>query len=178
MTTSNEPRPTADKAKVQALIAELDALEAADRTSFAERLADNIMDPLLEETVAFRSEELAFKSFAAARYLVDNANEVLRRRRRGSAQQRGTREFLLKVGHERRILENIVNGMRAQRGQLPNTPNPRRRAMMELWNMVLRGEEVNQQTPRLLFEAEKAKDVERKKQERKARRASRNGNGR
>lgn len=164
--------PVADPAEVAAKIEEFVALEATDPTSFAEALADNIMEPEPAETAAFRSEELAFKSLNATKYLIENTRSVLARRRRGSEQQRRTEGFLQKVNYERRLLENIVNGLRAQRGLLPNAPNPRRRAERRLVNENLAGD-VKRGRIRELIEEEKAIDAEKKKQAKKARQQAR-----
>lgn len=167
-----ERPPLPDPALVAAKVDELVALENSDSTSFAEALADNIMEPDPVETAAFRSEELAFKSLAATRYLIENTRSVLARRRRGSEQQRRTEGFLQKVGYERRLLENIVNGLRAQRGMLPNQPNPRRRAERRLVSENLAGD-VKRGRFRELVEEERAIDAEKKKQAKKARQQAR-----
>lgn len=161
-----------DPTAVEAKIREFSALELRDRNGFAEALADNIMDPDPTETAAFRSDELAFKSLAAARYLIDNANTVMRRRRRGSQEQRGTERFMQTVGRERRILENITNGIRAKNGMLPNTPNPRQRALRRLASENLAGD-VPKGRFRDLIEEEIQVDKDRKYQQKKARQAAR-----
>lgn len=171
-TSRNEPGQVADPAAVEAKVRELLKLEASDPTSFAESLADNIMEPDPVETAAFRSEQLVFKSYAASRYLIENAKAVIARRRRGSERKRATEHYMHKVGYERRILENICNGLRAQKGLLPNAPNPRRRAERRLVNENLAGD-VKKGRIRELIEEEKAIDAEKKKQAKKARQAAR-----
>lgn len=176
MTVMTKERPSTPSAPepglVASKIAELQALELRDRNGFAELLADNIMEPDEVETAAFRSDELAFQSLAAARYLIDNANAVMRRRRRGSAEQRGTERFIQAVGRERRILENIVNGLRAKKGMLPSAPNPRQRALRRLATENLKGD-VPQGRFRELVLEEVEVDKERKRREKKERQAAR-----
>lgn len=161
-----------DPSALAAKVAELAALEARDPTTFAEALADNIMEPDPVETAAFRSDDLAFKSLVATRYLIENTQSILRRRRRGSVAQRRTEGFIQKVGRERRVLENIVNGIRARTGVLPNTPNPRQRAMRRLWNENMKGPVPAGRYRELLNEEVEAV-AERKRQAKKARQEAR-----
>lgn len=173
MTTTPPARPpTPDPEQVAAKVQEFLALETSDPTSFAEALADNIMEPDPVETAAFRHEDLAFKSLAATKYLIENANSVLKRRRRGSQQQRRTENFVQKVGLERRLLELRVNGIRAEKGLLPNAPNPRQRAMRRLATENLQGDVPKGRIRELIIE-EQEKDRERKKQAKKERQAAR-----
>ncbi|HET7386189.1 MAG TPA: hypothetical protein VFJ19_05930 [Nocardioidaceae bacterium] len=157
---------------VAAAVRDLEALEASDPTGFSEALADNIMEPDPVETEAFRSDQLVFKSLAAVRYLQENAQSVLKRRRRGSQQKRRTEGFIQKVGYERRILENVRNGVRARKGLLPNAPNPRQRALRRLASENLAGA-TPQGRFRVLVIEEQDKDKERKRQAKKQRQAAR-----
>ena len=160
----------ADAVRVQAKIKELDALEVRDPLEFAEALADNIMEPDPIETSAFRSEELVFKSYKAARYLIDHSGAVLNRRRRGSKEQQATREFMNRVGQERRLLEYIVNGLRASKGLTPNAPNPRQRALRRLATENLKGDVPRGRFRELVIEEQEV-DRERKRQQKEERRA-------
>lgn len=164
----SEAAPTKDQ--VAARIAELTALEASDPTTFAEDLADNIVEPIALDTAAFRSDELAFKSLAAANYLIDRTNEQARRHRANSDKQRATIAFGHKVARERRILENVVNGIKARNGILPAAPNPRRRAKERLWSEAMKGGPIPAGRWRQILDEEIEKDRERKKQAKKARR--------
>jgi len=120
-----------DDAAVTDLIGQLSAL---DDRAYAEALADCVMDPEPHEQAAFRSEALAVRSLAGARYLIDNVNSAIRRRDGESnrAWQARAEHFRNRVGMERRLLDAIVVGIRARAGLLPNQPNPRGRAMREL----------------------------------------------
>lgn len=169
MTTPDSP---ASPEQVAEKIRELIDLEARDRNGFAEALADNIMDPDPVETAAFRSDELAFQALAAARYLIENSQVIMRQRRRGTAAKRGTENFIQQVGRERRILENIVNGMRAKKGMLPNAPNPRQRALRRLATENLKGD-VPMGRFRDLIEEEIQADRDRKKEQKRARQLER-----
>lgn len=174
MTHDERPAATAPTPdEIAARIAELVALEASDPTTFAEDLADNIMEPLELDTRAFRSDELAFKSLAAAKYLIDRANEQARRHRANSAKQRATIAFRQKVAREGRILENVVNGIKARNGILPAAPNPRRRAKERLWSEAMKGDAIPAGRWREILDEEIEKDRERKKQAKKARRDAR-----
>jgi hypothetical protein len=178
--TTQPPDPISAE-EVSAKIQELLELER-ERGSreFAEALADNIMEPDPVETAAFRSDELAFLSYTGARYLIDHSNEVLRDRRRGSRQAHDTRRFQMEVGRERRILESIVNGIRAKKGMLPNQPNIRRRAERRLVQENLKGPVPQGRFIELLREEEereqqRKRDAKRARaQARKAQRATEN----
>lgn len=102
--------------------------------AFAEALADNVMYPDPLEQAAFRSPVLADRSLAACRFLIAEVNSTIRQREgetRG-AWLRRAEHFRHRVGMERRLLEAITAGLRAQRGVLPASPNPRARAMRRL----------------------------------------------
>lgn len=176
MTLLSNDRPQVD-ATVAEKVAELAAIEAADPTTFAEALADNIAEPLDTETAAFRSDELAFKSLAAAEYLIARTNEVVRRHRRDSDKQRASIAFGHKVARERRILENVVNGIKARNGILPAAPNPRKRAKDRLWNEAMKGGVIPPGRWRQLLDEEIEKDRARKKAAKQARREMRRANG-
>lgn len=170
--------PKDEAVRVQAKIAELDRLEVRAPVEFAEALADNIMEPDPIETQAFRSDELAFKSLKAARYLLDHSGAVLKRRRRGSQQQQATQEFMNRVGAERRHLENITNGIRAKKGLTPNAPNPRQRALRRLATENLKGDVPRGRFRELVIEEQeidRARKAEAKRQRRLARQGQRNG---
>lgn len=164
MTTEGPVDPGVTRAKIE----ELKALEQRDPNAFAEALADNIMEPDPVETAAFRSEELAFLAFNASKYLIDHANVMKRQRRRGSRLQVRTDVFIQKVGRERRVLQARVDGLRAERGILPNAPNPRGRAMRRLWNEAMRGP-VPEGRWRELLDEEAQRDRDKKRDQKRAR---------
>lgn len=116
---------------VAEVVADLEQMSDRD---FREALADNITDPVAEETEAFRSPALAFRSYAATRALIESTNSVIRAREGESDRQwrRRAEEFRTAVGMERRLLELIVAGERARRGVTAAAPNPTSRALREL----------------------------------------------
>lgn len=174
MTQDERPaQATPTPAEVAARVAELIALEASDPTTFAEELADNIVEPLELDTHAFRSDELAFKSLAAATYLIERTKEQARRHRANSDKQRATIAFGHKVARERRILENVVNGIKARSGILPAAPNPGRRAKERLWSEAMKNQPIPPGRWREILDEEIEKDRERKKQAKRARRQAR-----
>jgi hypothetical protein len=177
-TQRDQGAPTPEQ--VRARVAELVALEAQDPTTFAEALADNIVEPEALDTLAFRDEELAVKSAAACRYLVERTDEQMRRYARDKERLEGQRKFRAKVVREGRIMQSIIEGIRAKRGILPNSPNPRRRAERRFISEALAGnygEEARVAFRRLVAD-ETEKLAEQKRQAKKARRQSRREGGR
>lgn len=179
-----------DPAELAAKIAELARLEIANPQAFTQALADAIMDPIPVETAAFRSEELAFKALASAKQLIEQANYFQTNVRSNAAKKRGRAFFIQAVGRERQVLQNRVNGILAERGQLPNQPNPRRRAEKRMWNLALRGTPIPeayaadpdeaarlgvllQAMAKALYAEEVERDAERKRQQRRAARQRR-----
>ena len=180
MTTTRPEPPVVDPAEVQRLVVQLTALEAQNPRAFAESLADNIMEPDPAETLAFRSEELVAKSLVAARYLIDNTNSVMASRRRGTDLHKRTELFRNAVGRERRLLQSILDGMRARDGVLPTAPNPRGRAMRRLVNENLVGDVPKGRFRELVIEEtenDKAKRAAAKEARKKARKAVRDATG-
>lgn len=175
MSRTEQPSPPSASG-VAAKIQELQLLEQSNPAQFAEALADNIMDPDPVETAAFRSDELAYFSLSGARYLIEHSNEVLKRRRRGSRAQFDTRRFQMSVGRERRILGSIVDGIRAKNGMLPNAPNPRRRAMMRLWNENMAGP-VPAGRFRVLLDEETERDAQSKRDQKRLRKEAKRASG-
>lgn len=173
-----EPRVVVDPTELRRLIDQFVALEASDSKAFAEALADNIMEPDPAETAALRSEELAMKSLVAARFLIDNTNVVLRTKQRGTDEHRRTEHFINSVGRERRLLESIVQGLRAQHGILPTAPNPRGRAMRRLVNENMRGDVAKGRFRELVIEeteVDRQRKVREKEERKRARREARAG---
>lgn len=166
---SNQP----NSAEVADLITLLSG-QSDDR--FSEALADCIMDPVPEEVAAFRSPELAARSYAAARYLIDHANTTMRTRAGEEASnkdlRRRTEAFRNKVGRERRILEELVRSLELQRGMIRSSPNPRARAARRLKQLHLAEyqELVREETEKLAEERREAR-----RQAKAASRAARNG---
>ena len=112
----------------------IEQLTVLGDVQYAEALADCVMDPEPTEQAAFRSDALANRSLIAARYLIDHVNSTIRRNEaesNGSWAKRAE-HYRNRVGMERRLLETIVAGIRAQRGMLAAPPNPRGRALKEL----------------------------------------------
>lgn len=170
-------RPELDPRQVQATI---DQLSALSDQAYAEALADCVMLPDEFEQAAFRSEQLAQRSLIAARYLLDNVNTQIRQRpdeSKGAWGQRAS-HFRNRVGMERRILDAIVTGLRAQLGILPAAPNPRARAMRRLWSENMRGpipagrfRELLEEEQQRDADARRAAKEERKRQRREAKAA-------
>lgn len=170
--TSDDAQPI-DPTEVEAKIREFEALELRDPAEFREALATNIMEPDPVETLAFRSETLAWKALASARELIEQAQSFQARDRKGSRTRRGRDAFIQKVGRERRILQMRVDGFRAEKGILPNTPNPRRRAEKRLWSEAMKGEAIPAGRWREILTEEIEKDKQRKRDQKKARQAAR-----
>ena len=170
--TTGKGRPIVDPVEVAQRAQELAELHARDPHEYAEALADAIMAPDPVESAAFRHEDLAFQSLAAAKALIEQGLIVLGRRRKGSEEWRATNAYLVKVRHEARLLDYIVTGLKAQRGIVPNAPNPRRRAERRLVNENLAGD-VKQGRIRELIEEEKEADRVAKQAAKKERQAAR-----
>lgn len=164
-----------DPDAVASMINHLRALELRDTREFAETLVTNILDPDPVETAAFRSDELAYLSFVATRWLIDNAKDVRARKRRGSQKERATDAYIRLVGRERRVLEQIVSGLRAKNGVLPAAPNPRRRAERRLWSLAMKGEAIPAGMWRVILEEEIVRDRSRKRDQKRSRQTARRG---
>lgn len=173
MSDERDPRGSgADHGRVTDLIAEFTRLEAGDPLGFERAVAANIREAIADETAALRSAELAFKSLAAVQTLLVKTDEQIRRFARDPERLARVKRFRLQVERERRILQHIVDGERARRGIIPNSPNPRRRAERRLWSEALAGP-VPAGRARELLEEEIAKKKERQKQAKQARRDER-----
>lgn len=150
-------RPTrpvleADPAEVQRLT---QYLAGQPHLKFTEALMDCLMDPVPAEVLAFRSDALAEKTLAACVQLLDQLNQQIASNGKGmrrfeglrgaalAAEQRAWRQDVFRireaVGIERRLVQDIVRGMRARNGQLGFAPNPRGRAMRELVRLNVSG---------------------------------------
>lgn len=123
--------PPPDPAHVADLIGQLAALQDG---AYADALAVNITEPDADEQAAFRSAELAQRSLVACRFLIENVNATIRRKsdESGKAWVLRAEHFRSRVGMERRLLEAVVAGLRAEKGILSSAPNPRGRAMRTL----------------------------------------------
>lgn len=162
-------RPTVDPTDLVQHVRRL--LLLTDDRAYAQALADSIMDPIAEEQAAFRSPELAQRSLVATRFLIDDVNAAIQRKADESTKSWRSRadHFRNRVGMERRLLEAIVDGLRAQRGILPAQPNPKARAMRRLWSENMAGD-VPKGRYRELLELEQQADADRaarQKEERK-----------
>jgi hypothetical protein len=110
------------------------SLRGIDLVEFSERLRLNIHDPDSVEEAVFRSPEFAERSWNATRRLL----EELRRQERdaramGEKLARGREIFRQRVGVERRTLDVVLAGLRAQNGGIGwSSPNPRMRAFESL----------------------------------------------
>ena len=125
-------RPEIDPVELRSTIEYLSSRTDED---FRDALADNLFEPDEVETAAFRHTELAWRSLAAARYLIDHANTTIKARE-GDQSKKGaqlaTARFRDRVGMERRLLESIVAGDRARNGILSNAPSAQSRALRRL----------------------------------------------
>lgn len=163
-----------DPTEIERLIRSFADQEARDPRAFAEAVADNIMDPVTEETAALRSDELAPKTLIAVRFLIDHTLNATKRPPKGSDAERRRNHFLTSVNRERRVLEMIVAGIRAKNGVLPNAPNPRARALQRLANENLAGDVPRGRFRDLLNEEEELVRA-RKREAKQARRDARKG---
>lgn len=132
--TERPERLGPESIEVQATIPVLQRLTERE---FASELADWVMDPEPSEVLkaAFRSPALVTRSAAATKYLIANANTTIRYAEGESNKSKARRaaRFRDAIGLERRLLETILAGWRAQqKGVLPNAPNPRQRAFEDL----------------------------------------------
>lgn len=122
------------------LISQFIELEASDPRAFTQQIADNVMEPVRAETMALRSPELVNKTMVAVRSLLEETSTAHRKVRKGSEEERRRNFFLAQVSRERRMLEVVISGLRAQGFNLPPAENPRKRAMVRLANENLRGD--------------------------------------
>lgn len=110
-------------------------LSRVSDVAFAESLADCIMDPDAIEQAAFRSAELVERSRIAAKFLIDTTNSRIRSNAPDASKKEWEQRasyFRDRVGMERRLLDRVALGLRAQLGELPTPPNPRAQAYREL----------------------------------------------
>jgi hypothetical protein len=155
----------------------IEYLEGQTDARFQQSLADCIMDPDDLEQAAFRSEQLAFRSLAAAKTLIEQTNRLLVRKQGESTKgwQVRTEHFRTRVGMERRILQTITDGIRARDGFVASAPNPVQRAMRRLAQLNRAGD-VPKGTIYRLVEEERQKDADqlakRKAERAEARRAA------
>ena len=139
MADNRPPRQEIDPQRLAGLIQVLDRQTDVD---FAEALADCIMDPEPVEVAAFRSGQLAHRSLAATQFLIDHANTTINTREGEDAsrkwKQRATARFRDRVGLERKLLIQIVNGELARQGRDPsNAPSAQGRALRRLKQLHL-----------------------------------------
>lgn len=113
------------------MVAELSAL---NENRFMRAVSENLHDENPVETAAFRHPDLVFRTQAALRALLDQTNTQLRRREGETNKEwrRRAEHFRTIVGRERRLVETIITGLRAQRGIEFAAPNPRARAFRRL----------------------------------------------
>ncbi|MGL5816640.1 MAG: hypothetical protein ACRCYR_03685 [Phycicoccus sp.] len=157
-----------DQAEVERQIVLLAAL-SDDR--FADALADNIMDPVPDETAAFRSAELVKRSEAACSFLIQGAAARVSDLYKGADadarnKRRRVEHFKNKMAYERAILRTIITESDARNGLLRNRQNPRARAMKRLAQLNLAGD-VPRGTYRRLLDEETEKDAERRRQQKR-----------
>ena len=123
--------PTVDPSELRDMIEELSALPEDEYTR---ALGRNLTDEDPVETAAFRSPELVQRTAIAARMLIEQTTTTIKRREGESTGQwkhRAT-QFRILAQRERHVCTVIVDGLRAQRGILPNSPSPRARAARRL----------------------------------------------
>lgn len=124
-----------DPSRVRAIVAHLDQLPDV---KYAEVVANVVMsrpeDLDVDAQAAMRTPALVAKSLAAVRFHIDQANARLKRSEGEDVREwrRRQEHFKHRMGVERRLLENVQQGVLAQRGIVPNRPNPRQRAMERL----------------------------------------------
>jgi len=134
---ADRKRPEIDPDELRTTIEYLSSRTDED---FRDALADNIEDPVDVETAAFRDVQLAYRSLAAARFLIDHANTTIALKmadQSKKARVRGSARFRDRVGMERRLLESIVAGDRARNGILTNAPSAQGRALRRLKQLHL-----------------------------------------
>ena len=105
---SDPPMSEVDPAEVDLMIGSLARLSDV---SYAESLADCIMDPDPVERAAFRSPALVERSVIAAKYLIETTNSRIRAQaplESNRAWERRAAHFRDRVGMERRLLDRVV----------------------------------------------------------------------
>lgn len=172
-TTPEVERAAPDPARVRQLVPQLDQL---DQRMFARVVAEVVTgqrdDPSLE--AALRTPALAAKTLDAVKFHIDEANANIRKAEGESKIEARRRQehFRHRMGVWRRQLEMVVAGVRAQRGLVPNAPNPRQRAYERLVGTTITaesGERIDLYPVfRRILEDEKAKVKRRRREQRKA----------
>ena len=161
-TTSRQP--VASQALINEYVETLSNL--VDEEKFAQKLADTVMTPVEDEhdaaiIAAFRDPRLINRSVAAANYLVTRANNDMRRRVGPDASNkdlaRRTAAYLAMVGRERQILKDILKGLKATRGILDASPNPRERTKERVYQSLLAGKVITPTRAREILEEEEEK---------------------
>ena len=132
----DKPRhPVPDQALIDEVVESLSAV--IDERKYAEMLADSIMTPVgnvldAAKVLAFRDPRLINRSVAAANLLVNQVNSDMRHRVGPDASNkdlaRRTEVYKAMVGRERQLLKEVLKGLKAARGILDSSPNPRARA--------------------------------------------------
>ena len=157
-------RQTADPRDVRAAISYLEALPSeefanafarflmAPRSDHDDLYPDDTPDPVPKVAAAraFRSTVLVERSIAACELLLAQSRN--RARREGGTsddQQRRRQHFIDLVGHERKVLGQVLSGYKAQHGIVDNSPNPTRRAQERWWQIALKDPELSKVALRL-----------------------------
>ncbi len=168
----SEAQPGLDRAYVAAAVKQLGALDEHQFEIFFDR---NINSPVPEMTVAFRSDELAVRSWQTAKKIVRRINNSLhalgprnqddadRKRRRSGLEHQRTL-----VAYEEGILKHRVDDIRLQSGgTLPTAPNARAQAarilqerhIVEFLNLVREREEAIKADNKAAAKARRAERV-------------------
>jgi hypothetical protein len=130
-----QPQPSADveqpnPAELQRLITELDQLPNRE---FTRAFREYVVDQSSLEQAAYRSYQLAEKSLAAAKKIMNDVNADLRRREKQDADWAASaRRFRNLVGQEAGLIRSVVAALRQQAGHPVNSPNLRWQAAIEL----------------------------------------------
>jgi hypothetical protein len=174
------PDPEAEA--VREAIAQLGAILIEE--DFANRMVQNIAEPTAPMQRAFRSPELARRSYTAARFMIKKFNKQIAQRELTLSSSREPFEEYKRwrrnverlrdaVGLEQRHLEEIIRGMNASEGVLSTSPNPRQRALERLAEENRRGPLKRGRITQLLHEETEALEAAIAAQREKKKEASR-----
>jgi hypothetical protein len=162
--TSTPRDPVAEPALVDQVVASL--LELVDEHKYAQALADTVMTPVktnldAAKVMAFRDPRLINRSVVAANFLIARVNSDMKHRVGEDASNaelaRRTEAYRAMIGRERQILKAILAGLKAQRGILDSSPNPRARTKERVYQLLLAGKTVTPDRARQILDEEEEK---------------------
>lgn len=146
--TTTPDRPVADQPLIDEVVESLRLL--VDEEQFAQTLADSIMSPVKTKmdaavVAAFRDDRLINRSVIAANYLIARANNDMKKKKAPPGEdprevERRRLAYIDMVGRERQILKDILKGIKARKGILDMSPNPRARAAERLVSLNMRAD--------------------------------------